>query len=71
MGATKRHKVLLNLLLDFKRMYKNLASNFALMHYIENSHNSNEKFNWVDKDLFEFLKTGYYEGIFSIYNIRF
>jgi hypothetical protein len=63
MGAVKRHKILLNLMLDFKREYRYLSSTFALMHFIENSHNSNEKFNWVDKDLFQFLQTGYYEGI--------
>jgi len=35
------------------------------MHYVENSHDTNEKFNWVDNDLYTFLSKGYYEGLFD------
>ena len=55
MGAKKRHKILLDLMLQFKREYNNLASNLAIMHYVENSHDSNERFNWVDNDLYTLI----------------
>ena len=64
MGSKKRHKILLDLLHDFKKIYKN-KNNLALMHYVENSHDTNERFNWVDKDLHEFLNVGYTQGLFD------
>lgn len=65
MGSKKRHKILLDLLLDFKRIYKNISNNLAIMHYVENSHDTNERFNWVDNDLFDFLSTGFTDGLFN------
>ena len=65
MGSKKRHKILLDLILDFKRNYKNLANNMAIMHYVENSHDTNERFNWVDNELTEFLQTGNEKGLFE------
>ena len=64
-GGRKRHKVLLDLLYDFKKEYKNLTNNIAIMHYVENSHNTNEKFNWVDNDLYTFLSRSYNDGLFD------
>lgn len=64
-GSKKRHKVLMDLMLDFKRIYKQTANNLMLMHYVENSHESNERFNWIDNDLYDFLKVGHYENLFE------
>ena len=64
-GAKKRHKVLLDLILNFKREYKQLTNNLAIMHFVENSHNTNERFNWVDDDLYRLLKSGNDEGLFE------
>lgn len=64
-GAKKRHKVILDLLNDFKRIYQNKKANIAIMHYVENSHNSNKKFNWLDDELFEFLSTGHANNLFT------
>jgi hypothetical protein len=64
-GTKKRHKVLLDLLHDFKKEYKNLTNNIAIMHYVENSHDTNEKFNWVDNDLYTFLSKSYNDGLFD------
>jgi hypothetical protein len=59
-GAIKRHKVALDLLNKFKKMYhlKN-AQNIAIMHYVENSHDHPDRLNWIDQDLYEFLSQGY------------
>jgi len=54
-GARKRHKVLIDLLLDFKKEYNKQTNNIAIMHYVENSHDTNERFNWIDNDLFYFF----------------
>lgn len=35
------------------------------MHYIENSHDSNDRFNWIDEDLYAFLKNGYESSYFN------
>ncbi len=64
-GTKKRHKVLLDLLHDFKKEYKNLTNNIAIMHYVENSHDTNEKFNCVDNDLYTFLSKSYNDGLFD------
>jgi hypothetical protein len=64
-GSKRRHTILLDLMLDFKREYKTIANNIILMHYVENSHDTNERFNWVDSDLYKFLKTGYDERLFE------
>lgn len=65
MGSKKRHKILLDLILDFKRMYNSKSPNLVLMHYVENSHDTNERFNWVDNDLLEFLRTGHTQNLFE------
>lgn len=64
-GAKKRHKVFLDLLTDYKRTYNNRANNLAIIHYCENSHDSNSRFHWVDNDLYNFLKNGHQEGLFD------
>ncbi len=64
-GAKKRHKALLDLLFKFKHEYNLFSNNFAIMHYVENSHDTNKRFNWVDNDLHAFLKDGFSEGIFN------
>ena len=64
-GGRKRHQVQMDLLLNFKREYINLTNTITFMHYVENSHDSNERFNWVDNDLFTFLSTGFNEGLFN------
>ena len=63
-GAKKRHRVQLDLLFDFKKIYKK-SKNIAIMHYTENSHQTNEKFNWVDNDLYDFLSNGYNNKLFD------
>ena len=35
------------------------------MHYVENSHESNERFNWIDNDLHSFLSQGFSNGLFD------
>jgi hypothetical protein len=55
----------MNLFLDFKRIYKNKANNLGIMHYVENSHNHREMFNWLDDDIYEFLKNGNENGLFD------
>ena len=64
-GGRKRHQIQMDLMLQFKREYLNLTNTIALMHYVENSHDSNDRFNWIDNDLFTFLETGYAEGLFN------
>ena len=64
-GSKKRHKVLLDLILDFKRIYKPTANNLVLMHYVENSHDTNSRFTWIDNDLFSFLEKGHTEKLFE------
>lgn len=64
-GDTKRHKILIDLLLNFKRLYHNKQSNIAFMHYVENSHDSNDNLHWIDDDIFYFLNTGINENLFD------
>jgi hypothetical protein len=64
-GAKKRHKVLIDLMTQFKIEYNKIANNLIIMHYVENSHETNEKFNWIDNDLYSFLNNGYNEGLFD------
>ncbi|RNA21849.1 DUF229 domain containing [Brachionus plicatilis] len=52
-GDTKRHKIMMNLLTSFKQLYWNRQSNLAIMHYVENSHDSNGHLHWLDDDIFE------------------
>ena len=35
------------------------------MHYVENSHDTNERFNWIDNDLFNFLNNGNQKKLFN------
>ena len=35
------------------------------MHYVENSHDTNDRFNWVDEDLFNFFKNGHKNRLFE------
>ncbi len=64
-GDTKRHKSVLNILKNFASNYSNVSNSIAFMHYIENSHDTNERFNWVDNDLFKFLKESFEMGLFD------
>ena len=64
-GGTKRHKIMMNLLTNFKDIYKNRQSNLAIMHYVENSHDSNNHLHWVDDDIFEFLNSGFRQNLFD------
>ncbi|RNA24624.1 hypothetical protein BpHYR1_052289 [Brachionus plicatilis] len=64
-GDTKRHKILVDLLLDFKRLYHKKQSNIALMHYVENSHDSNDHLHWLDDDILYFLNAGINENLFD------
>jgi hypothetical protein len=54
-GDTKRHKRVIDLLESFQKTYYNASNTIAIMHYVENSHDTNERLNWVDNDLFEFF----------------
>ncbi|RNA06108.1 hypothetical protein BpHYR1_016636 [Brachionus plicatilis] len=64
-GDTKRHKIMMNLLTSFKQLYRNRQSNLAIMHYVENSHDSNDHLHWLDDDIFEFLNNGFREHLFD------
>ncbi len=64
-GSKRRHTILLDLIKEFKSEYKNKMNNIVFMHYVENSHDTNERFNWVDNDLYSFLNNGYNEGLFD------
>lgn len=64
-GDTKRHKAVLNILHDFKKIYNNKKFNIGFMHYVENSHDTNNRFDWVDDDLYDLLSTGNSEGLFN------
>ena len=37
----------------------------VIMHYVENSHDTNERFNWVDDELYEFLEQGFTQNLFD------
>jgi hypothetical protein len=59
-GGLKRHKVALDLLYNFKKHYEQKSvRNIAIMHYVENSHDHSDRFNWIDEDLYAFLHNGF------------
>jgi hypothetical protein len=64
-GNMTRHQIVLNLFEKFKQTYNEKARNLALMHYVENSHNTESKFHWLDNDIYEFLKNGNENGFFE------
>lgn len=65
-GSIKRHKKALNLIDEFISMYENKSKNhIAIMHYIENSHDGNDRANHSDEDLKYFLKTNFENGRFD------
>ncbi len=64
-GSKKRHQVLMDLILDFKKMYKQKANNLILMHYVENSHDSNTRLNWIDNELYDLLEKGNTQNLFN------
>lgn len=45
-------------------MYETEMNTITFMHYNENSHNTNDRFNWADDDLFSFFKNGYENKLF-------
>lgn len=61
-GAIKRHKRALNLIDEFIEMYDKRSKHISIMHYIENSHDSNDRANHLDFDLKHFLETGFNNG---------
>ncbi len=64
-GSVKRHKRALELVNEFIDTYQNRAKNLlTIMHYIENSHDGNERTNWIDDDIVQFLDT-------NMKNVRF
>lgn len=69
-GSMKRHKKALNLIDEFIDTYttttKRRAKNhIAIMHYIENSHDGNDRANYLDDDLKNFLQQGFLKGKFN------
>jgi hypothetical protein len=64
-GAIKRHKKALNLIEEFIDTYKNKANYIAIMHYIENSHDGNERTGFIDGDLFDFLNRNLHNDLFN------
>lgn len=65
-GTIKRHKKALNLINEFIDTYKTRdKSRIAIMHYIENSHDSNERASHLDADLYEFLSENNKNGRFE------
>lgn len=65
MGEKKRHLILLDLMKEFKQVYNNKMLNMVLMHYVENSHDDNNRLNWADQDLFQFLSDGFKNNMFD------
>ena len=63
-GSIKRHKKALNLIEEFSGAYAN-SKHIAIMHYIENSHDGNERASHLDLDLYEFLKNNFQNGNFK------
>ena len=63
-GSTKRHKKALGLIEEFFGAYS-ASKRIAIMHYIENSHDGNERASHLDLDLHEFLKTNFQSGTFD------
>ena len=66
-GPIKRHKKALNLIEDFMYTYdkSQVHKHIAIMHYIENSHDGNDRANQLDQDLMNFLKRNYDLGKFK------
>ena len=65
-GNIKRHKKALNLMSEFIETYKDTAKNhIAIMHYIENSHDSNDRAGHLDEDLYTFLKSNMKQNNFN------
>ena len=65
-GTIKRHKKALNLIDEFIDTYRARDKNrIAIMHYIENSHDGNERVGHMDDDLFEFLSENNKNGRFE------
>ncbi len=65
-GSVKRHKKSLDLLTDFIETYKdNSRNHIGIMHYIENSHDGNERANHIDGDLYTFLKENHEKDNFK------
>ncbi len=54
-GPMKRHKKALDLIAQFTDIYAS-RRHIAIMHYIENSHDGNERASHLDADLEAFLK---------------
>lgn len=56
-GAKKRHQVVLDLIEQFLAMYRNQSMpTISLMHYVENSHDSSSRVDWLDAELHGFLE---------------
>jgi len=69
-GSVKRHKKALNLLTDFIQTYSNTTTtqshhHIGIMHYIENSHDSNDRGWQIDNDLLQFLMDNFKENNFQ------
>jgi hypothetical protein len=65
-GTIKRHKKTLNLINEFIDTYRaKNKSRIAIMHYLENSHDGNEKAGHMDNDLYEFLSENTKNGRFE------
>lgn len=61
-GSVKRNKKALDLIQEFTEMYQQKANYAAIMHYIENSHDGNERVNYLDHDLMNFLAYNFESG---------
>ncbi|RNA44170.1 DUF229 domain containing, partial [Brachionus plicatilis] len=61
-GSVKRSKKSLDLVQEFIDMYKTKSNYAAIMHYIENSHDGNERANHLDQDLKNFLSHNFEAG---------
>lgn len=65
-GNLKRHRKALNLLTEFIETYRNTSHPYlAIMHYIENSHDGNDRAHQLDDDLIYFLKDNFKRGSFK------
>ncbi|CAF0850550.1 unnamed protein product [Brachionus calyciflorus] len=64
-GSIKRNKKALNLIQEFIEMYKKKSNYVSIMHYIENSHDGNERANFLDQDLKNFLQFNFETGNFD------
>lgn len=65
-GSVKRHRKSLDVMTDFIETYKDNSKNhLAIMHYIENSHDGNQRAQQIDGDLVEFLRTNWRKDNFK------